>query len=114
MEAAVPRDWQLAMKNELSVAVPNRLVDGYLIVSGCKPHFCPGKNYVASIRVNDGAALFIVFDDDLGRIENPKPRCFSTAFADVTKLPESVRRELVARDGISSIDDNSLTCASGR
>lgn len=114
LDAAVPRDWQLAMENELTVAVPNRLVDGYLVVSGCKPHFCPDKNYVASIRISDGAALFIVFDDDLGQIKNPKPRCFSTAFVDVTKLPQSVRSELVARDGISSTDDNSLTCTSGK
>lgn len=114
LDAAVPGDWQLAMKNELTVAVPNKLLDGYLIVSGCKPHFCPDKNYIATIRTSDGAALFIVFDDDLGKIKNPKSLCFSTEFGDVTKLPASVRSELVARDGISSIDDNSLTCSSGK
>lgn len=105
LNAAVPWNWQMAMKNELTVGVPNRLVEGFLVVSGCKPHFCPDKNYIASIRVSDGAALFIVFDDELGKIKNPKSQCFSASFTDITKLPEAVRREFVERVGISSVDE---------
>lgn len=111
LDAAVPKDWQLAMKNELVVVTPNKLVEGHLVVSGCKPHFCPNKNYIASIRTSDGAALFIIFDDKLGEIKNPKSQCFSTTLSNVTKLPEAVRREFVTRNGISSVDE-SLACVS--
>ena len=78
-------------------------------MSGCKPHFCPGKNYVVSIRVSDGAALFIVFDDAMGTIKDPKPLCFSAAYSSVAKVPEAVRLELVERNGISSVDE-ALAC----
>jgi hypothetical protein len=110
----VPHDWQQAMMNELVVVTPNKLVDGYLVVSGCKPHFCPDKNYAAVVRVADGAALFIVFDDGLGQIKNAEPRCFSTAYNDVSKLPESVQRELGKRDALGSTGGPPLGCAVGQ
>jgi hypothetical protein len=110
----VPKDWQLAMKNELEVVIPNKLVGGYLVVSGCKPHFCPDKNYIASIRVSDGAALFIVFDDELGKIKDPQSRCFSAVFSDIAKLPEAVRSELVERNGIANVGEPLACVASQR
>ena len=114
LTTAVPHAWRLAMMNELVVETPNKLVDGYLVVSGCKPHFCPDKNYAAAVRVADGAALFIVFDDGLGQIKNAKPLCFSTAYNDVSKLPESVQRELEERDAHGSTDGTPLNCAVGQ
>ena len=97
--------------NELVVETPNKLVDGYLVVSGCKPHFCPDKNYAAAVRVADGAALFIVFDDRLGQIKDAKSQCFSTEYNDVSKLPAPVQRELRERDALGSTDGTPPSCA---
>ncbi|WP_409267016.1 hypothetical protein [Massilia sp. BHUDP2] len=114
LATAVPRDWRRAMMNELVVETPNALVDGYLVVSACKPHFCPDKNYAATVRVADGAALFIVFDNDRGRIKDAEPQCFSSAFDKVSQLPNSVLDELRERSALGSIDGTSLGCAASR
>jgi hypothetical protein len=114
LATAVPRDWRRAMMNELVVETPNALVDGYLVVSACKPHFCPDKNYAATVRVADGAALFIVFDNGRGRIKDAEPQCFSAAFNKVSQLPNSVLHELRERSALGSIDGTSLSCAVSR
>jgi len=111
---SVPRGWRLAMMDELVVETPNKLVDGYLVASGCKPHFCPDKYYAAAVRVTDGAALFIVFDDKLGQIKDATTQCFSAKFDSVSRLPKAVQRELMERNALDSIDDSPLGCAVGR
>ena len=95
----VPSKWRNAIKNEFQTGTVNVVVDGYLVVSACKPHRCPFKNYVAVVRLSDQGMYFVFYDAQENEDDALATHCFSTKETDLKALPATVKEELALRRG---------------
>jgi hypothetical protein len=93
-EQFVPSALRKAITGELTTGTPNRVINGFFVVSGCKPHDCPSKNYIVLVRLSDGTAFFVVYDASTGTDDATSTRCFSSQRA-IGSLPEEVKEEIL-------------------
>jgi hypothetical protein len=66
-----------AVLHELTTGTPNKLIDGYLVVSGCKPHNCPAKNYIILANLEDTTVTLVFYDASSGTDNLSRAHCFS-------------------------------------
>jgi hypothetical protein len=94
LKRMLPPDTVVELTRELTTGSPNRIVDGYLLVSACKPHDCPSKNYIAVTNLRNAAVVVVLYDASLGRDVRTSTRCFSES-GSLRLLPDSVIEEVL-------------------
>ena len=119
-EQLVPTVLRKTITGQLITGAPNRVINGFFVVSGCKPHDCPSKNYIALVRLADGATLFVVYDASTGSDDASATRCFSSQ-GEIGSLPVEIREEILlqhtfrldATDSVVSRNEwvNHVTCS---
>jgi hypothetical protein len=82
------------LTEELTTGTPNSIVDGYLIVSACRPHACPSKNYIAITNPRNSLVTVVLFDSSAGNDDIGRTRCFSS-LPDLRAYPTAVVEEVL-------------------
>ena len=71
-----PADFAL-FTNTLAVESPIRIVDGYLVVSKCKPHDCPEENAVLLLDLKGTSMHAVFYGDNAEQDDLHRTRCYS-------------------------------------
>ena len=94
LKKILPPSALLKITAELTTGTPNRIVDGYLLVSACKPHDCPSQNYIAVTNLRNAFVTVVIYDASLGSDDRSSTHCFSEG-GDLRMLPNSVIEEIL-------------------
>lgn len=86
-----------AIDQSLTVGSLNSLVDGFLVVSGCQPHNCPGRSYILMVPVSDGAPSVIFFSTQDGQKATLRAECFTSGSFEFTDMSSRIKQELLER-----------------
>jgi hypothetical protein len=90
----VPSSVRRSIVSELVVGTPNGIIEGYLVVSGCKPHNCPSKNYIAIASLSDASVAFIFYDDKSGTNDSTQTHCYSSQ-SELREFPGKIKSEIL-------------------
>lgn len=88
------------------VKTPNRIIEDYFVVSSCKPHNCPGHNYIAIAHTKTQDVYFIVYDY-ISENDSQSTHCFSNKTS-IKDLPLSVKEEILLMHNVLMNDADSL------
>lgn len=90
----LPSEVLKTITEELTTGTPNRIVSGYLLVSACKPHACPSKNYVAITNLRNASVAVVLYDSSAGSSELVRTRCFANT-KDLRMIPDAMVEEIL-------------------
>jgi len=101
----VPKKFKTAISTFV-VGTPNRIIEDFFVVSSCKPHNCPGHNYIVIANTLTKDVYFIVYDYISGN-DSQSTHCFSNK-ASVKDLPMHVKEEILLMHNVLINDKDSL------
>jgi hypothetical protein len=91
----LPPEVLRTLTEELTTGTPNSIVEGFLLVSACKPHGCPSKNYIAITNPRNSLVTVVLFDTSAGSDDISRTHCFSS-LSNLNAYPAAVIEEILA------------------